>query len=487
MKRLLICLLTILLLITSCGEGTETTSNVSTSSVSETDNITFALPYYSGELLNPYTVESKTNCDILTLIYSSLIVVTNDFTAKEVLAEKYTFEENVLVFTLRADIKFSDNTPLKASDIVYSYNKAKGNTARYGLRFSKIKNFYARDDLTFCAEVAVAAERTVNLFNIPIIKANSDLNGKPPIGCGRYMLKNSTDISLTPSPGYPDSNAFTIQEIPLVDMPDEDTLLHSLNSGIVTAAYTDMSEKSAGLKGDLELREVKQNNVVFAGLNTRRAHFRSADTRRAFSMIIDRNKIAEDIMLGHAEDVWQPFNPSWQTLKDALLPQDIYNPDAAMEILKKSGITAELKIIVNLDNRMRVDVAKELANNLKSAGINAVVTELKWDAYLTSLKKSDFDIYIGEVILPADMDISVLYSNNVNYTGSNGSSVISALNMFDTAGADIGTVSEAFDADSSILPLYYRMAALAVSKRVQGNINPLPYYIYNGLENWVLE
>lgn len=64
-----------------------------------------------------------------------------------------------------------------------------------------------------------------------------------------------------------------------------------------------------------------------------------------------------------------------------------------------------MKVIVNSDNEARVSLGKEFISQLQKAGIDASLTELSFEEYSAAIQKGNYDLYIGEIRLTADMNL----------------------------------------------------------------------------------
>ena len=75
-------------------------------------------------------------------------------------------------------------------------------------------------------------------------------------------------------------------------------------------------------------------------------------------------------------------------------------------ILKLTG--RPLKLLVNSENAARVSAAGRLAQQLNWTGLAVTVEKLAFEDYTAALEQGAFDLYLGEVVLSADFDLSLL-------------------------------------------------------------------------------
>ena len=79
----------------------------------------------------------------------------------------------------------------------------------------------------------------------------------------------------------------------------------------------------------------------------------------------------------------------------------------------------ELTLIVNGENPAKVSAAQLIAYQLESAGMQVTLRELTFEDFTAALSRGDFDLYLGEVVLPADFSLFALLSpgGELNYGG----------------------------------------------------------------------
>lgn len=488
-----------LLAVFACGnEGKNTETSKPQTDENQKPPFTFTLPYHPAETFNPYTVTDRLNYDIMALVHDGLVSVGQDYSVHNGLAADFVMSDSTLTFTLRDDVLFHDGSPLKAADVEYSFTKAK-ESSRFALTFAKVRSFRAESENIFTVELTKPYERALSLFTFPIVK-NGSLSGQTlPVGCGRYILvKEASGCRLLANSRYYNGK-MSIADIKLSEILDSSSLYSALGSGIVHGAYTDMTKSGINVKGNVELRDFPENKLVFLGLNASKSYFSLSDVKKAISLAIDRSFIIDSVMLGHAEGVNRPFNPQWG--EAGLTAGAVGRSTAeAEELLDRAGLKAgtdgnriyngklmEFKIIVNSENRMRVQIAETISKHLKSVGLTAAVEAMKQDDYKKALSNRSFDMYIGEVKLPNDMDISPLLLPTVNFTGRKSIVLENAIHAFNIGELDINELSEVFDNEMPMLPLFYKNGTLIITRQIGGSHQPTFEDIFKGIETYTAE
>jgi len=119
-------------------------------------------------------------------LYDSLVFPNAKGSVDPWLAESWNVSQDGLTYTfkLRSDVKFHDGTPLKASDVIYSYNRAKTIGQGYGyLITADVNDVKAVDDATveFTLEKASAlflpSMVRMYVLNEALVKQNTKADG----------------------------------------------------------------------------------------------------------------------------------------------------------------------------------------------------------------------------------------------------------------------------------------------------------------------
>lgn len=479
----------------ACGNGEGPGEQSQQDKPADKQPLTFTLPYRPSESLNPFTVTDRLNYDMLALVHDGLVYIGQDFVAHPKVASAFSADGGAIVFTLRNDVRFHDGSRLTAEDVEYSFAQAR-KAARFALTFEKVRAFRANPDGTFTVELKQPYERAVALFTFPVVKKGSAENGAVPIGCGRYRLMGDDGHYRLEANADYYGGKLGISSIALVEILDTSTLYSALSSGLIHAVYTDMTKIGVSVKGNVELRDFPENRIVFLGLNASKEYFKDENVRKAISFAIDREYIADTVMLGYAWAANRPFNPAWAEAGAAGGDMG-RSPEEASALLDRAGFKAdnlgrrsyngkslELVIAVNSENRLRVQMAQTIAHFLGAVGLSAEVRAMKQDDYKKALNRRDYDIYIGEVKLQNDMDITPLLSPGVNFTGKKSAALEAAVRSFNLGEMDISELSQIFDSEMPILPVFFKKGTLIITRRVDGDHRPTQEDIFGGIETY---
>ena len=181
--------------------------------------------------------------------------------------------------------------------------------------------------------------------------------------------------------------------------------------------------------------------------------------------------------------------------------------DAEGYYVNSHGNRINLTLLVNSDNAMRVLAAKEIANQLKSAGINITVIEKGYEAYLAALRSGGFQLYLGEVNITPNMDMTNLVAPGTaaSYgvvtptvetpsSDENGETVqttvtapansLSVINGFYSGVNTITDVATVLQTEMPMIPVCYRTGVLFCDENIANIKNSYASDIYFSIDSY---
>jgi peptide/nickel transport system substrate-binding protein len=456
----------------------------------------FVLPYKSASVLNPIVSDSYTNILISKLIYDSLITLDDTFTPQYKLATSVTVNGTDVSIILKGGVVFSDGTSLTANDVIYTINQAKANASSYyNTRLANVS--YPTGNGNFVTIKLFSPDPYfVNLLDIPIIKAGS-VADKTIIGTGRYMLLNQNNKELQINPKWWGGKKMQIQAIPLKDIPDNEAMIHGIEMGTLSCAYTD-SLGQAGINANTS--DVNINAMVFLGINSQKEPLSDVNVRQAVSLAINRQGIVAEAYAGHAKPCTGPFNPDFKpaaTLQKGSVSSDITAAETALTqagysqvgndgIRSNNGKRLTIQLLYLNNDTSKTTLTHKIISDLKLAGIEVTANEAAdVTAYNNAVNSRNFDLYIGEIHLSPNMDLSPLITpQNPTATGILPNSVLlGKFNDFKSNKSDLQTFITAFETEMPFYPLCYRSGIAAYSKTLNTALHSTYSDIFNNMED----
>lgn len=525
MKKALCIGLTVIMciLLASCGNGGKKTSSAKKSTGEPVlGNEEISVLYYSGDSFNPYTAKTKYNREVSRLIYDPLIKCDNEFNPVYCLASSASISGNVCKVTLKTAY-FTDKTQVTAEDVIYSYNLARKSNTIYGSALYEVANITAAGN-TVTFDLKNVDPYFLNLLDFPIIKANSD-NSKTsdgveiaPIGCGRYYVSADAGVLLRNNSYH--GKIGEVSKINLINAPDEVSASHYVEVGAADMYYADESAgdiaRMSGKRADVNV-----NNFVYIGINGNYGPLTSSVVRYAISAAIDREQICHSAYYDNATPATGFFNPviketsAVQSLKTTAdteitvenLRQIGYNKSVNGYYCNNGGKHLTFNLLVNSDNPSRVAAAKLIAAQLKTAGIEINVQQVEYARYLAALESGGFQLYLGEIRVLGNMDLSNLVvpggsaaygvGRLVNTVEANagdtadGEAVVNTganvcadmVNKYKKGECALSDLAGAFLTEMPQIPVCYRNGMLFYTSRIKSKASPSISDIFFSFEN----
>ena len=113
---------------------------------------------------------------------------------------------------------------------------------------------------------------------------------------------------------------------------------------------------------------------------------------------------------------------------------------------------------------------------------------------LAALERGDFDLYLAEVRLTADFDLTQLVGTRggLNYGGWSDPSTDGLLSAFRAAGAELRSSAAAslcshLIQNAPIVPICFKNGSVLTQWGRLSGLDPVRDNVFHGLENWVLD
>lgn len=489
-RRLLCMFLAVACVLTGAGCTSDATVSEPTSSapeaaLSQESPKVFALPYSKEDTLNPYAATTEANAFLAGLLYDSLTVIDGDFMPQLSLAASVTPTDAIhLTVTLRQGAVFSDGTAVTAADV-----KASFDTARKSEQYKEqLRNITAAAvDRTSGAITFTLAKGDPNAaacLNFPILKSgkNTTAAGEAPLGGGLYVYTTDENgASLTANPHYGKTPRYTT--VTLRHLPNADSMYYGLASGSVTYYYDDLNVGDTPRVSGASAK-VDMNALMYLGINSSRTALSDSTVRRAFSLLTDRTALAASAYSGWALPATLPVHPHWGTVKDAEPLFGGQDLAAALELLDTVGQKKlKLEMIYSTDSGNRGTLVDMVRTQLESAGIQVTAVPLSYTDYLARLQSGQYDLYIGEIRLTANMDLDPLFSGAARYGIAADGAAAQAYAKYRAGEGTLQEFLTAFGEDMPYIPLVWRCGFAGHDRRMQ-TVTPNGYDPYYGFADW---
>ncbi len=493
MKRMTALCLAVLMLLCGCtAQQEEPSQPAQTDSASEqpseipaANSDGFGLSYLPEYGLNPYTCTATVNRAIFSLVYESLFVVSNQFRAEPLLCESFTASEDgrLYVYRLIPGVTFSDGSALTAQDVAASLNAAR-DSRLYAGRLEHVTNISVLEDSAFSVALDTPYENFSLMLDVPIVKAET-VGADAPVGTGPYAVDGSR-LRRNMTWWQACEPAVKAAEIPLTAATTPNILRDNFEFGSTDLIYCDPNSPAAvGYRCDFEVWEVPTTILHYLGFNIRGGLFASDTLRTAVTYMIDRDTLSNTCYGGFALPAMLPCSPDSDLSDAQLAAQYTYDLTRFQAAVNNSSVQSSEEtpgvFLVCSDDATRVAVAEKLNETFRACGLYLTIRALPLKQYKSALSNGNFDLFLGEVRLTANFDLSEFFASegNLNYGG------IASTELARLCGAALENSGYYADLCAEILktapicPVVFKSYAIYVTRGKLASITPAVDYLFH--------
>lgn len=356
--------------------------------------------------LDPPMYRARQTQNIHQLLYDTLVHRTDDLKDQGRLAQSWeVLDETTFKFTMRANARFHDGSPVTARDVKFSYDRTLDpalKAPRAGL-LDNVASTEAPDDATVIVRTRTPDPLTLTFLNyhaitpMAAVSANLDAFLQKPIGAGPFVFqewRKAERVVLTANPNYWEGSPL-VQTLIFRPIPDPSAMLAELESGGIDVAAEIPPAAFASVKANPNLQALTapSTTVHYVGLNTRKPPLDNANVRQALNMAIDKTAIIDSVLGGLAVPVNGPLFPESRGY-DPNLKGYPFDVNAAKAQLKAAG--ADAGFTMQLDTTAATkEAAEAVSGQLKQVGVNATVNVMELGVLTTKINSGDCDMYFN--------------------------------------------------------------------------------------------
>ncbi|EBI8827685.1 oligopeptide ABC transporter substrate-binding protein OppA [Salmonella enterica] len=472
--------------------------------------------------LDPHKIEGVPESNVNRDLFEGLLISDVEGHPSPGVAEKWENKDfKVWTFHLRKNAKWSDGTPVTASDFVYSWQRlADPNTASpYAsyLQYGHIANIddiiagkkpatelgvKALDDHTFEVTLGEPVPYFYKLLVHPsvspvpksAVEKFGDKWTQPAniVTNGAYKLKNwvvNERIVLERNPQYWDNDKTVINQVTYLPISSEVTDVNRYRSGEIDMTYNNMPiELFQKLKKEIpnEVRVDPYLCTYYYEINNQKAPFNDVRVRTALKLALDRDIIVNKVknqgdLPGYSytppyTDGAKLVEPAWFKWSQKKRNEE------AKKLLTEAGFTADkpltLDLLYNtsdLHKKLAIAVASIWKKNL---GANVKLENQEWKTFLDTRHQGAFDV--ARAAWCADYNEPTSFLNTMLSDSSNNTAhykspafdklIADTLKVTDDAQRSelYAKAEQQLDQDSAIVPVYYYVNARLVKPWVGG-------------------
>ena len=521
----------------ACGGSksgsTATSGSASSAAGSSTGSVNtagFTVQYGSNpETLDPALNSAIDGANTVITIFEPLLLINENNEVVGGQAESWETSEDGLTwtFTMRDGLKWSDGTDLNAKDFEYSFKRMVNpdTAAPYAETClgmidgfdaaqagdADALNVKASDDgktLTIVLSYPcsyfdkMAAFATMSPVQQATVEANGDswcTSADTFVSNGPYMITDWTPserIVLTKNPNYVggwDSSKIVSDTITLLLLEDSSASFAAYNSGeaqlikdVPTDEIPSLTKAEDG--GDFYVDTIL--GTYYVSLNLQRDAFKDAKVRKALSLAIDRDYVANTIMQGTyttADSIVGPgiVDESGYFHDNGNAPYISADYEAnlaeAKKLLEEAGYPngegyPTIEYSTN-DSGYHVPLAEYLQQTWGDLGITLTISKMEWSAFTAARRAGEYDVarngWVMDYNDPSNM-LDLFCTGNGNndgkYSNPDFDAAIDASRVADSAEhfAQLHKAEDILMEDTGCLPIAYYNAYWLQSPSLKG-------------------
>ncbi len=469
---------------------------------------------YDFDTFNPLITKSQSVREAMELVYEPLYTLDSEMKPVPVLAEgvEKSADGRTVTLNIKQGITWHDGDPFTATDVAYTFRMIRSGVTSYTQNLANVADYIMTGDYSVQITLAYSSPSFEAMLTFPIVKYQTDMSVNPnyvPNGTGPfcYGTKSRVDeMYFGAFENYRDGRA-NIDAMYLQMAGTYEKYMSMLEASEIDFSSSDIVNLMEYMpKGRLKLHDYPENRMIFLGFNTANPVLSGALTRQGVSKLIDRGEIVDSVIFSRGKPSKIPINPSSYLYCDendnfeadelaanGLLGDDGWGPDEDGKFVRSVNGSAQrmsLELLTNSDNSEQTSVADSIAENMNKFGLIVSVKGLPYDQFMQRVSSGNYDMFIGEVELPASMELSQLTSSSGNYFAYRNPEL-------DTITAQMGMTADEAELkalfkqysdivvnDAPFAVIYYKTGSLISSSNVTDGIDPVYVWRYKNCPKW---
>ena len=371
--------------------------------------------------LDPTTAPAASIGEIVHYsVLEGLTKINMDGSITPLLAESWSVDPDgkSYTFKLRKGVKFHDGEAFDASDVKFSFERAKAEGSTNKAKKAVFDNI-ARIDTPDPFTVIVVLNQADGNFlfrmgeNTAVIldpKSAATTSTKP-IGTGPYKLDawaRGSSVTLVKYDGYRNAPAVKLKKVTYRFISDNAAQVAALLAGDVDAiprgiAAQNVKQLQNDARFSVTIGGTEGKTIV--SINNKKKPFDDVRVRRALAAAIDRKAVIDGSSEGYGKPIGSHMVPSDAGYID-LTGANPYNPEKAKALLKEAGVTLPLNVTLTLPPPPYARQGGEIvAAQLAKVGVIAKIENVEWAQWLSGAYKGNFDLTLISHVEPLDFTI----------------------------------------------------------------------------------
>jgi peptide/nickel transport system substrate-binding protein len=369
---------------------------------------------------DPIWTDSNWDIWLFQNIYEPLVRATAEGSGLEAsLAESWEVSEDGLVYTfnLRPGVQFHDGSPVKASDVVWSLDRARDPEAElWNWTLENVTAIEAVDDATVAITLDAPAGNfltMLTMFNASILpqalveEQGVDEFFKIPTGTGPFQVTEyvvGDYVVFEKNPNYWELGADGeslpyLDGVRVVQVPEDSTRVLQVQSGRVDGTdyvpFSMVEQLESDPTVSMELFSSTQGQ--YAWMNHRKPPLDDVNVRLALSYAVDRQAMIDTVVFGIGQEA-TALRPVGTMCWNGDLEGFPYDLEKAKQLMADSNYPDGydgLLITISAGSSEQRDVATVLKEMWAPLGIEVVIQEMELGVWYDEYEEEEFVIQIG--------------------------------------------------------------------------------------------
>jgi len=352
-------------------------------------------------------------------VLEGLTKIHMDGSITPLLAESWSIDPDgkSYTFKLKRGVKFHDGEDFDASDVKFSFERAKAEGSTNKAKKAVFDNISRIDTPDAHTVILVLGNADGNFLfrmgeNTAVILDPKSAAGTAtrPIGTGPFKFDSwakGSSVTLVKNDAFRNAAAIKMKKVTFRFINDPAAQVAALLAGDIDGmprfgALQSLKQFQSDARFSVTPGGTEGKTIV--SINNKKKPFDDVRVRRAIAAAIDRKAVIDGAQEGYGAPIGSHMVPSDAGYVD-LTKVNPYDPEKAKALLKEAGVATPLNVTLTLPPPQYARKGGEIvAAQLAKVGINAKIENVEWAQWLSGPFKGNFDLTIISHVEPLDFD-----------------------------------------------------------------------------------